>query len=105
MPRHYVICYDIGDHRRLARVHRTLAAQAMALQYSVFLFQGSATALQDCLQQLEGLLDLSQDDVRAYPLPARGLRLLLGRRLLPEGVLWSGLPTLDGMPHTDQPDG
>ena len=41
--------------------------------------------------QLERLMDTQQDDIRAYPLPARGLRWCLGQPVLPEGIYWGGL--------------
>ena len=88
----YLICYDIACPRRLGRIHRCLKRQAMAVQYSVFLFTGSPQQLERCLAELERLMDKRQDDIRAYPLPRRGLRLHQGRALLPEGIYWSGLP-------------
>lgn len=91
MTRDYLICYDIGDTKRLGRVHRLLSRQAMAVQYSVFVFTGSEARLALCLKALEGLIDARADDLRAYPLPARGRRLLIGPGPLPEGVFWAGL--------------
>ena len=88
----YIICYDICDPKRLARIHRALKVQATALQYSVFLLTGTQAQLQRCLVQLERLMDPQCDDIRAYPLPKRGLRIVLGPRVMPEGVLWSALP-------------
>ena len=88
----YIICYDIANPRRLARIHRALKKQALAVQYSVFLFSGTEVQLQRCLAQLQALMDERYDDIRAYPLPQRGLRLVLGPSTLPEGVFWSGLP-------------
>lgn len=88
----YLICYDIGCPRRLQRIHRALKGQAMALQYSVFLFSGTPEQLDRCLVQLERLMDKQQDDIRAYPLPERGLRWCQGKPLLPDGIYWSGLP-------------
>lgn len=88
----YIVCYDISDPRRLARVHRALKRQATPIQYSVFLLQGTERQLQDCLQKIELLIDRHTDDVRAYPLPQRGLRLSLGPSVMPGGTLWSELP-------------
>lgn len=88
----HLICYDIRCPRRLGRIHRALQGQAMALQYSVFLFEGSPGQLDRCLAQLERLMDPRHDDIRAYPLPQRGLRLCQGKPLMPEGIYWSGLP-------------
>jgi hypothetical protein len=33
-----------------------------------------------------------EDDLRAYPLPTRGLKVCMGRPTLPEGIPWSNLP-------------
>lgn len=90
--RDYIICYDIAHPRRLGRIHRALKKLATPVQYSVFLFTGSEEQLQRCLTQLQHLMDPHQDDIRAYPLPQRGLRLVLGPSVLPEGVLLSSLP-------------
>ena len=88
----YLISYDICCPRRLARVHKVLRQHALAMQYSVFWFQGSPRQLAGCLDELERLMDPRYDDIRAYPLPQRGLRLWHGAPLLAEGVHWSGLP-------------
>ena len=88
----YIICYDIADPRRLGRIHRALKKQATPVQAAVFLFCGSDQQLQRCLDELQRLMDPHADDIRAYPLPQRGLRLVLGPSTLPEGVFWSGLP-------------
>ena len=88
----YLICYDISCPRRLSRIHRCLRRHAIALQYSVFLFEGTAERLERCLDELRALMDEREDDIRAYPLPRRGLRLRIGPATLPGGIHWSGLP-------------
>lgn len=88
----YIICYDIANPRRLGRIHRALKKQALAVQYSVFLFSGTDAQLQRCLDQLEALIDERYDDIRAYPLPQRGLRLVLGASALPDGIVLASLP-------------
>ena len=98
----YLICYDIRCPRRLARIHRTLKRQAMPLQYSVFLFSGPQRQLDSCLAELERLMNTHEDDIRAYPLPQRGMRLWQGRPLLPEGIYWSGLPQAWQRPATPE---
>ncbi|GAB1384638.1 hypothetical protein MASR1M50_29590 [Burkholderiales bacterium] len=85
----HIICYDIADPRRLGKIHRAIKKQAMPLQYSVFLFCGSDEKLQRCLDELHQLMDPRHDDIRAYPLPQRGLRLVLGPSALPEGIYWA----------------
>ena len=86
-----IICYDIACPRRLGKIHRYLKKHAHPLQYSVFLFSGSATQLDHCLQQLQRLMDPRHDDIRAYPLPQRGLRFTLGPSKLPAGVTLGGV--------------
>lgn len=89
----YIICYDISNPRRLGRVHRYLKKHAVALQYSVFLYTGDERKFDRCLEGAVALIDEKEDDLRAYPLPARGLKARIGRPALPEGIQWSGLPT------------
>lgn len=88
-----LICYDIACPRRLARVHRLLVRCACPVQYSVFLYMGSAAGLQRCLAQLQTRINTNEDDIRAYPLPRRGLRWNLGDAgLLPPGIHLGSLP-------------
>ena len=87
-----IICYDICCPRRLGRIHRYLKRVACPLQYSVFLFSGSALQLERCLARLEEIMDPREDDIRAYPLPKRGYRMCFGKDTLPEGIHWTGLP-------------
>ena len=90
--REYIICYDITSPERLNRLDRHLLKNAIPIQYSVFLFSGDDRNLQHCLDAAAPLIDPGQDDLRAYPLPARGLKVRMGRPTLPEGILWSSLP-------------
>jgi CRISPR-associated protein Cas2 len=90
----FVVCYDICDRRRLGRLHRYLKKCAVPLQYSVFLFVGDERQLDRCLAGAEKLIDKSADDLRAYPLPTRGLKARLGHPALPPGIQWGGLPAL-----------
>jgi CRISPR-associated protein Cas2 len=88
----FIVCYDISDPRRLGRLHRFLKKHAVALQYSVFLFTGSDRQLDRLLDAAQTFIDPQVDDLRAYPLPARGFRARLGKPALPEGIHFSGLP-------------
>ncbi|MFN4149171.1 MAG: CRISPR-associated endonuclease Cas2, partial [Rhodocyclaceae bacterium] len=81
----YLICYDISHPKRLGRVFRFLKKRALPLQYSVFLFSGDDRQLMHCLEAVARLIDPAEDDLRAYPLPRRGLKARLGRAILPEG--------------------
>lgn len=86
-PRQYLICYDIRDPLRLGRVHRFMTGVATALQYSVFTGFYTERDLGQLLGDLEEIIDVRVDDVRAYPLPAHPRVLSLGRGLFPRGIL------------------
>lgn len=65
----------------------------MPVQYSVFLLIGTEAMLKSCLDASLEIIDGRMDDLRCYPLPARGVRSRLGKAALPEGIQWSGLPS------------
>lgn len=88
----FIICYDIAEPRRLARLHRYLRKRAAPLQYSVFLMTGDVRQLERCLAGAAMIIDPRADDLRAYPLPEGGLKARLGRPVFPEGILWGALP-------------
>lgn len=88
----WIIGYDIANPRRLGKVYRRMCAHAMPLEYSIFLFIGTARGKAACLAEIGALIDPRADDVRCYPLPARGFQGHIGRASLPVGVQWSGLP-------------
>ncbi len=79
--RYFVICYDISDRRRLARVHRHVSARALRLQYSVYLFYGSDESAGIFMDELADIIDPRADDVRSYKVPKRGELYLAGNRL------------------------
>lgn len=92
MPR-VVIAYDIRDPKRLRRVHRAAQRLATPFQYSVFIADWpEGCDLAERLAPLAALIDPRVDDLRAYPLPARGLICRLGRATLPAGIHFTGLP-------------
>ena len=91
----HLICYDIANPARLNRLHRKLSEWALPLQYSVFLFQGDDRLLARYLHQLADIIDPREDDLRCYPLPAHAICQHMGREMLPQGILWSGLPLPD----------
>lgn len=108
--RYYQAYEENARPRRLGRIHRALKQCALALQYSVFLFTGTEQQLAHCLAELATLMNEHHDDIRAYPLPQRGLRLVLGAQVLPEGIVlasvpapWQALPAAsDGPLHNDE---
>ena len=83
----YLIAYDIADPRRLGRVARHVRQYACRVQYSVFAASLTRTRLDRLLAELETLIDTRHDDVRAYPLPARGEVTLMGEQFLAANTL------------------
>lgn len=86
VPRAWIIAYDIRDPRRLSRVHRCIKTYAIPVQYSVYWFQGSAFQLANLFAELRDILDINEDDVRAYQVPTSPDVVVLGRSTFPTGV-------------------
>jgi|GEM_PF-677652 len=83
----YLITYDIADPRRLVRLHRYLAGEALALQYSVFFGSFIPAAIDRIEDEIAAHIDPKEDDVRIYPLPADFQVWALGASApLPEGI-------------------
>lgn len=84
----WLVAYDVADRRRLQRLRRRLLRDALPVQYSLYLFHGSAGEVHALLDALVRLMDEAEDDVRAYPVPERPELVVMGRSGLPEGVGW-----------------
>lgn len=89
----YLIVYDITCPKRLNRLHRYLMKLAMPIQYSGFFLTADPRNLDTVMHGALALIDPKTDDLRCYPLPARGLARRIGKAALPAGILWTGLPT------------
>jgi CRISPR-associated protein Cas2 len=83
----YLICYDIAEPRRLQRVHHVLGANALAVQYSVFLFWGSRVSLGQLMEKVVSRIDGREDDVRVYRVPERCYAVTLGAEPISPGLV------------------
>jgi len=83
----WLLCYDIADPRRLQRVHRFMKDHGWPLQYSVFQLKASDVQLDALVEDLERLIEPAADDIRIYPLHNRPRKVIIGKRLFPEGVM------------------
>lgn len=83
----WLVTYDIASPRRLARVFKHLKKEGVPIQYSVFAVDASTTKMGVLMATLATLIDIREDDVRAYRLPEDGWRATLGGAILPED-LW-----------------
>lgn len=84
----WLVTYDIADPRRLTRVFKRLKKAGIPIQYSVFSVESNAVAMRMLVAELVKLINVKEDDIRAYRLPDKGWRATLGESILPEGLLW-----------------
>lgn len=84
---HYLICYDISNPARLGRVHRRVVKHALFIQYSVYYLQGDKLKLQAALDEIRDVIDLKEDDVRAYTIAPLAQAVQLGVSWLPDEVV------------------
>jgi len=88
MRKTYLVCYDICDDRRLAKVHKTLRGFGDHLQYSIFECQLTAADLSRCRHRLGDIIDHKVDQVLFVdlgPVEGRGERVItaLGKPYAP----------------------
>jgi len=88
----WIIGYDITSPKRLQKVYRAMLRHATPIEYSIFLLTGTERDRQCCMDELVPLIDFGSDDLRCYPLPARGLQQRIGKAKLPSGIHWCGMP-------------
>jgi CRISPR-associated protein Cas2 len=82
----WLVCYDIAEPRRLARVWRAVREFGVPLQYSVFWSRLDDVGLGEALGAVATRIDPRFDDVRLYPLPENVQITGLGRDVVPIGV-------------------
>ena len=82
----WLVGYDIREPRRLRRVHRLMRKQGLAAQYSAFTVEADDVQILAVLRALEGTIDVREDDVRAYHLPASCPVWRLGAQGWPDGL-------------------
>jgi len=68
MPAFYVICFDIRDETRLAKVSNTLENFGYRVQRSVFECYLDSQEITDLKHRLCRIADLSEDQIRYYQL-------------------------------------
>jgi CRISPR-associated protein Cas2 len=87
MKANYLVCYDITDPKRLARVYKFMRGKGIHLQYSVFYCTLTWPQLLALKENLSHLIDEEDDDVRIYPLPADYKVIVMGcGSRVPDGV-------------------
>ncbi|RMD71276.1 MAG: CRISPR-associated endonuclease Cas2 [Gammaproteobacteria bacterium] len=80
----YLVAYDIRDPRRMQRVHRFLKRHALPVQESVFFFQGTEGAIRRLMDEAARMLNLREDDLRAWPVAGPGEAWMYGKGMMGE---------------------
>ncbi len=70
----FLVCYDIGDPKRLRQVHRVMKGAGDALQYSVFRCELTPEEKQKLFTQLWELINPGQDRLLFADLGPAGAR-------------------------------
>ncbi len=87
MKANYIVCYDICDSGRLAKIYKHMKERGIHLQYSVFHCRLTWPELIELKEVLREMIDEKKDDVRIYPLPQQMKTIVLGcGDRVPEGV-------------------
>lgn len=79
MRRTYLVCYDIRDEKRLARVAKTMRGFGDRIQYSIFECQLSEADLVRCKFALRDIINHKEDQVLFVdlgPVEGRGDRVI-----------------------------
>ena len=64
----YMICFDVGDHRRLRKIANELENHGQRVQHSVFECWLNDADLFELKRRLARLIDSAEDHIRYYPL-------------------------------------
>jgi len=72
----YLICYDIADKKRVAKIARYLEKKAFRIQYSIFLLKNaSKEEIYAIAQDLNELIEPKEDDIRIYTVEEKGVSI------------------------------
>ena len=72
----FIISYDISDSKRLQKLARRLEKVAMRIQYSIFLLSEATQAqLYAVVDEITGIIDHDEDDVRIYRMIDPGISI------------------------------
>jgi CRISPR-associated protein Cas2 len=86
-PMDWIVCYEMKDHKRLTRLFKLLKTQGIPIQYSVFLVHMSTRGMVQLDSRILKLINCIEDDVRVYSIPMCSNTVIMGKPLIPDGVL------------------
>jgi CRISPR-associated protein Cas2 len=67
----WIVSYDVSDDKRRRLLAKTLARRMQRVQESVFEGWLNALEIRQLVEEVQSVLDLRQDRLRAYPLALR----------------------------------
>jgi CRISPR-associated protein Cas2 len=71
--KNYLICYDISDEKRLAKVAKYLEKVAFRIQYSIYYLQSPSTQeFLEIQEELKLRINEKEDDVKIYTIKNNG---------------------------------
>lgn len=85
--RAWLVGYDITSPKRLRRVAAWLEKHAVRVQWSLFFAVWTEAEFAEVWRGIAARIDPRRDDVRAWPVPAEPVVLVIGSAL-PAGVLF-----------------
>ena len=72
----FLICYDIADEKRLAKIGRRVEKKAFRIQKSVYLFDNATREeLAKLIDDIMKIFDEKYDDLRIYVIKDKGIKL------------------------------
>ena len=71
--KNYLLCYDISDEKRLARLSKMVEKEAYRIQNSIFLLLApTPSELNHIIAEVTKIIDKEKDDVRIYTIKNSG---------------------------------
>jgi len=72
----FLICYDISDKKRLAKISKIIEADAIRIQRSIYFYeQMSKKELDILIAKVLEVFDEKEDDLRVYTIKDKGVAL------------------------------
>lgn len=64
--RHFILCYDITDKKRLNKLQHYVSTRFIQLQRSVYYASLTLSQVDDIIKHIKAIVNHRQDDVRLY---------------------------------------
>jgi len=72
----FLICYDIADKKRLAKIAKIIEVEALRIQRSVYFYAGvTKKELDSLISKILVILNIKIDDLRIYTIQNNGIHL------------------------------